>query len=127
MLTSTHQIKEALSLDKMVTVATFPLPQEAYIIRGRLESEDIFCFLKDELTIQSENYFSAALGGVKLQVHESDVKRVLVILEEAGILEREFVIGHHAPEKAPPKELRFVLITGAIVCILLFIIYFLIR
>jgi len=111
----------------MVTVATFSLPQEAYIIRGRLESEDIFCFLKDELTIQSAHSFSAALGGVKLQVHEADVQRVLPILEEAGILEREFVIGHHAPEEVAPKELRFVLIAGAIICILLVIIYFLIR
>jgi hypothetical protein len=114
-------------MDKMVTVATFPLPQDAYIIRGRLQSEDIFCFLQDELTIQSENYFSAALGGVKLQVHESDVSKVLPILEEAGIIEREFIIGQHEPAKGMPKELKFVLTGGLIVSILVSLLYLLIR
>lgn len=111
-------------MDKMITVATFHLPQDAYIIRGRLQSEDIFCYLKDELTVQSDNIISNAIGGVKLQIHESDVQRVLPILEEAGLLEREFVIGPHAPEKGIPKELKFVLITGGIISALILIYYF---
>lgn len=111
-------------MDKMVTVATFHLPQDAYIIRGRLESEGIFCYLKDELTVQSHNIVSNAIGGVKLQVHESDVKQVLPILEKAGIIEREFVIGPHAPEKGLPKELKFVLIAGAIISMFVLLYYF---
>lgn len=111
-------------MDRMITVATFHLPQDAYIIRGRLQSEGIFCYLKDELTVQSDNIISNAIGGVKLQVHESDAQRVLPILEEAGIIEREFVIGPHAPEKGIPKELKFVLITGAIISALVLIYYF---
>ncbi len=112
-------------MNKMITVATFHLPQDAYIIRGRIESEGIFCYLKDELTVQSDNIISNAIGGVKLQVHESDVNRVLPILEEAGIIEREFVIGPHAPEKGLPKELKFVLITGGVISTLILIYYFL--
>lgn len=111
-------------MDKMITVATFHLPQDAYIIRGKLQSEDIFCYLKDELTVQSDNIISNAIGGVKLQIHESDLQRVLPILEEAGLIEREFVIGPHAPEKGIPKELKFVLITGGIISGLFLIYYF---
>ncbi|GAB5523765.1 MAG: hypothetical protein Roseis2KO_16370 [Roseivirga sp.] len=111
-------------MDKMVTVATFHLPQDAYIIRGRLESDGIFCYLKDELTVQSDNIISNAIGGVKLQVHESDVKQALPILEELGLIEREFVIGHHAPNKGLPKELRFVLITGAAISTIILVYYF---
>lgn len=112
-------------MNKMITVATFHLPQDAYIIRGRIESEGIFCYLKDELTVQSDNLISNAIGGVKLQVHESDVNRVLPILEEAGLIEREFVIGPHASEKGLPKELKFVLTAGAVISILILIYYFL--
>ena len=111
-------------MDKMITVATFHLPQDAYIIRARLESEGIFCFLKDEVAVQSHNFISNAIGGVKLQVHEADVTRVLPILEEAGLIEREFKIGLHTPEKGLPKELKFVLITGGVLSALILIYYF---
>lgn len=111
-------------MDKMITVATFHLPQDAYIIRGRIESEGIFCYLKDELTVQSDNIISNAIGGVKLQVHESDVQKVLPILEEAGLIEKEFTIGRHAPEKGMPRELKFVLASGALISGLVLIYYF---
>jgi hypothetical protein len=76
-------------MDKWVTVLTTTLPQQLWIIRGRLESEGIECFIKDELTVQSYNLYSNAVGGVKLQVLEKDQKRAVEILVELGYLKDE--------------------------------------
>ena len=46
---------------QLITIYTFNYPHEAYIIKGRLESEGIICFLKDEMTIQIDNFYSNAL------------------------------------------------------------------
>ena len=70
-----------------VTIRTFTYPHEAYIIKGKLEAEGIECFLKDELTVQIDNFYTNALGGVKLQVKESDSTRAIEILKEGGYLQ----------------------------------------
>jgi len=70
-------------MSKLVTIRTFTYPHEAAIIRSRLESEGIVCFLRDELTIQVHNFYSNAIGGIKLEVLATDAERALVILEEA--------------------------------------------
>lgn len=76
-------------MDKWVTVLTTILPQQLWIIRGRLEAEGIECFIKDELTVQSYNLYSNAVGGVKLQVLEKDRQRAVEILIELGYLKDE--------------------------------------
>jgi hypothetical protein len=78
-------------LEQYITIRTFTYPQDAFIIKGRLEAEGIECFLKDELTVQVDNFYTNALGGVKLQVRESDRDRAEEILTEAGYLhEKDF-------------------------------------
>ena len=72
-------------MDDLITIATFNLPHELGIIRARLESEGIECFVRDELTIQTDNFYSNAIGGVKLQVRISDFEKANAILEEVGI------------------------------------------
>jgi len=68
-------------MKKLITLTTFEYPQESYIIKSKLESEGIYVFLKDELTVQSDNFISNAIGGVKLQVFEQDVEKAKVILQ----------------------------------------------
>ena len=63
----------------LVTLATFTYPTDLAIFRSRLESEGIECFVQDELTIQTHNLYSNAIGGVKLQVKESDAQKALEI------------------------------------------------
>ncbi|MBD1396884.1 DUF2007 domain-containing protein [Pontibacter sp. JH31] len=58
--------------ERLVTVATFSQPTEAYILKGRLEAEGIPCFLGDEHIIAAQPLYSVAVGGVKLQVTEGD-------------------------------------------------------
>lgn len=67
---------------QLVTVNTYTLPHELAIHRSKLESMGIECFVKDELTVQVHNFYSNAIGGVKLQVKEIDLEDALMILQE---------------------------------------------
>jgi len=68
-------------MENLITLITFELPQESFIIKSKLESEDIYVFLKDEFTVQTDNFLSNAIGGVKLQVFEKDVEKSLEIIK----------------------------------------------
>lgn len=72
-------------MNNFITVAIFQYPHEAYVIKGRLESEGIEVFLQDELTVQTYNFISNAVGGIKLQVKESDIEKATSILKSAGV------------------------------------------
>jgi len=67
---------------RLVTVARFQYPFEAQFARGRLEAEDIYCFLADEHTVGIAWIYANAIGGIKLQVREEDAERALEILSE---------------------------------------------
>jgi len=69
-----------------VTIKTFTYATELAIIRGRLESEGIECFVKDELTIQMNPFYSNAIGGIKLQVKKDDAVKAIEILKEEGYI-----------------------------------------
>lgn len=74
------------------TLATFQYPHEAAIVQGRLQALGLECFLKDELTVQAYHFLSNAIGGVKLQVKESDFERAKQLLNNA-----------HVPMELPPQ------------------------
>jgi len=60
------------------------------IARSKLEANDIQCFSRDELTVQVHNFYSNAVGGVKLEVMEQDVERALAILKEETDLHADY-------------------------------------
>jgi DNA-directed RNA polymerase subunit RPC12/RpoP len=61
-------------------------PYELAIVRGRLEADGIYCFVVNELILQVQPFYSFLIGGVKLQVRESDLQEVSYILKETGYL-----------------------------------------
>lgn len=71
---------------QLITIKTYNLPIEAAIHQSKLEAYGIWYYLKDELTIQSHNFYSNAIGGVKLQVRKEDVERAQEILEIKPVL-----------------------------------------
>ena len=75
-------------MENLVTVQVFYEPTNVLIPRSLLESEGIECFVKDELVAQVYNVASI-VGGVKLQVKESDVERAIQILMDGGFLTEE--------------------------------------
>ena len=80
---------EKMDSEKIITIHTFTFAHEVAIVRGRLESEGIPCFAQDELTLQVSPFHSNTIGGVKLQVLESNVPRAIQILKEAGYIRDE--------------------------------------
>ena len=60
---------------------------ELAVARSWLESEGVECYVKDELTVQVNPFYSNAIGGVKLQVREEDAERAIQLLKEGGFLE----------------------------------------
>lgn len=59
-----------------------------HVIKGRLETEGIPCFAKDEHTVTTNPFYSLALGGIKLQVREEDAPEALRIMAEMGYVFR---------------------------------------
>ncbi|RYE21427.1 MAG: DUF2007 domain-containing protein [Sphingobacteriales bacterium] len=99
---------------ELVTIATFSTSIEAHIQKGYLENEGIPCFLKDEHTISANPMYDVAMGGIKLQVWESDAQRAYNLLQETK---------QQAPE-TPAINYKHKLTTGqriAIAAIILFI------
>jgi len=64
------------------TLGAFEFAADVQIIKGKLESEGIPVFLKDENTINTDPLISQAIGGVKLQVYSRDKDRALNIYNE---------------------------------------------
>lgn len=64
------------------TIASFEYVADVQIIKGKLESEGITVFLRDENTLNSDPLISAAIGGVKLQVYTSEKEKALSIYNE---------------------------------------------
>ncbi|MFH6603338.1 DUF2007 domain-containing protein [Maribacter algicola] len=64
------------------TLGSFEFPADVQIIKGKLESEGIPVFLRDENTLNSDPLISSAIGGVKLQVYSSDKDRAVEIYNE---------------------------------------------
>lgn len=69
----------------MVTVASYNLPMEAELARSLLESEGIDVILRDEGVAT----WGMAIGGVKLQVRQSDFEAARQILQDATASEDE--------------------------------------
>jgi len=85
-------------MENLIEIISFTLPQDAYLVKGRLESEGIEIILKDELTAQVNNFYSNAIGGVKLLVKECDYEKAYTLLVESKYIKVE--------EKKPNKFLK---------------------
>ena len=66
---------------KFHKIANYQYTSEAYLFKGKLESEGIEVFLQNENTINTDPLLSNALGGVKLFVKSEDVMKAKQILD----------------------------------------------
>lgn len=53
---------------KRVTIKTFDDAISAHLLRVKLESEDIPCFIRDEHIVTMNPLFNFAVGDIKLKV-----------------------------------------------------------
>lgn len=66
---------------KFYKIANYQYTSEAYLFKGKLESEGIEVFLQNENTINTDPLLSNAVGGVKLFVKKQDVMKAKQILD----------------------------------------------
>ena len=62
----------------LVTIKKSHLESELLVLKSKLESEGIKCFLKNELTTQIMNYVPSF--EVELQISSADIERVQEIM-----------------------------------------------
>lgn len=74
-----------MNSDIIVVYQTFTDPINANMVKGLLHSYGIECFLSDENTVTLNAMYSAAVGGVKLNVFEKDIDRINTIIESENI------------------------------------------
>ena len=69
----------------MTTIASFSKPEEAHLLRLRLEAGGVAAYIQDENMIQLDWMYSNAIGGVKVQIAEEDIDDAREILNEQPI------------------------------------------
>ncbi|WP_310991052.1 DUF2007 domain-containing protein [Aequorivita marina] len=119
-------------MDNFVNLVSFTYPSEMLVVKSKLESEGIVCFVKDELTVQVHNFYSNAIGGIRLEVKKSDYEKARQILINMGFLEEKepevskFWIAVEKNTNAIPllkklrPELRLIIAAGIIAAGILF-------
>jgi hypothetical protein len=70
--------------EPLVTIAVFHSQPEFLLPRTRLESAAIECFAYDENMLRIGGWHSHILGGIKMQVRESEARDALAILRETA-------------------------------------------
>lgn len=69
------------SVQEFTTIAVFEYAADVQVIKGKLESEGIPVFLRDENTLNTDPMASYAIGGVKLQVYTRHKDRAIAIYD----------------------------------------------
>jgi hypothetical protein len=64
-----------------ITIKTFSDKFEALLDKSKLESEGIFCFLKNETLLDTNPLLSVAFGNYQLQCKKEDTQKALDILK----------------------------------------------
>ena len=67
---------------KLITVQTFDNPIDLALLKSKLESEGIKCFVFDEHTVTLQPLLSNGVGGIKLKINEADTDHALLILKD---------------------------------------------
>jgi DNA-directed RNA polymerase subunit RPC12/RpoP len=76
-------------MDNWKTILTFTHPHEAHIAKGYLESEGFETIIQDEITAQVNNFYSSAIGGVKILINETDYEKGIKILQKGGYINEQ--------------------------------------
>jgi hypothetical protein len=66
----------------MRTLATFSHPDQAHLLRMRLEGCGIVAHVRDENMVALDWLASLAIGGVKVDVADEDYEQVRLVLDE---------------------------------------------
>jgi hypothetical protein len=65
-------------------IGTYQYSSEAIIIKGKLESEGIEVFMRDNNTVDANPLYSNAVGGVKLFVNSNDFLKAKEVISQVS-------------------------------------------
>ncbi|MBI3136661.1 MAG: DUF2007 domain-containing protein [Bacteroidetes bacterium] len=66
----------------LITVKTFDNSIDAYLLKSKLESEGIVCYLFDEHTVSVNPLYNVTVGGIKLKINEADLEKAQQVYAE---------------------------------------------
>ena len=78
-----------LSKYKLETIFKSTYPVDCHVVKGRLETEGINCFVYDENIVTAHPFRSVAVGGVKLKVPFDQKEKAKTILQK---IENNFLV-----------------------------------
>ena len=84
--------------EKFTLLRRFQYSSEAIIFQGKLESQGIEVFLRDQVTIDSNPFYSNALGGIKLFVKTEEYEKANEVLNDVSLYS---VDDNHNPMQCP--------------------------
>ena len=84
---------------KLITAKIFDNPIDAHLLKTKLESEGVNCFLFDEHTVSIDPLYSNAIGGIKLKISAADIEKTREILNE--IEKTPYTNDNHVTVKCP--------------------------
>lgn len=67
---------------RLVTFKTFDNPIDAHLLKTKLESENVMCYLFDENIVGLNPLYNLTVGGIKLKVNESDLDKASKLVQE---------------------------------------------
>ena len=65
-------------------IATYTYPSELIVVRSLLESNGIECYVRDELTVQVHNFYSNAIGGIRMEIPNDQIDLAKQLMIENG-------------------------------------------
>lgn len=84
--------------EKFTLLRRFQYSSEAIIYQGKLESQGIEVFMRDQVTIDSNPFYSNLLGGIKLFVRTEDFDKANEILSDVNLYS---IDDNHEPIHCP--------------------------
>lgn len=66
----------------LIVVRSFEVAIEAHLLKGKIESEGIDCFIFDEHMVTTNPLWSYSIGGIKLKVNEADYEEAMLIVND---------------------------------------------
>lgn len=67
---------------ELITIKTFDNSFDAHLLRAKLESEGIACYIFDDNLISLNPLYNFALNGIKLKINAFDKEKVIKIIYE---------------------------------------------
>ena len=78
----TEIVSTELSKSELKLIGRYQYSVEALLFKGKLESEGIEVFIRDNNTVDSNPLYSNAIGGVKLYVYHYDFAKATTIFSD---------------------------------------------